>query len=109
MKLHDLTASILSMPAISDAAQAVALSKFVMTLKKPVEFLKVYHRELVYTVGHWGGWEGHYWVVEDSTGIIFRVNSVRELRDLIKLCSAAHHEPNGLPSKSWRLTTNPTR
>lgn len=94
MRIHDLTAAILAMPAISDAAQAVALSKFTMTLKKPAEFLKVYHRELVYTVGHWNGWEGHYWLVEDSTGIIFRVNSVRELRDLINLCSASVYEPN---------------
>lgn len=94
MKIHDLTAAILAMPTVDTAAQAVAFSKYAMTLKKPAEFLKVYHRELVYTVGHWLGWEGRYWLVEDRTGIIFRVDSVRELREMIQLCSASFHEPH---------------
>ena len=94
MRIHDLTAAILSMPAIGEVTEAVQYSKFSMTLQRPAKFLKVCHRELMYTVGHWNGWEGHYWLVEDSTGIIFRVESVRELRDLIKLCSAAFHEPH---------------
>jgi len=94
MRIHDLTAAILAMPAIDSVVEAVRLSKFTLTLRKPVNFLKVTHRELSYTVGHWGGWEGHYWLVEDTTGIIFRVSSVRELRDLIKLCSASVYEPN---------------
>jgi hypothetical protein len=94
MRIHDLTAAILAMPAIDTAEEAVRLSKFAITLQKQPTFLKVYHRELSYTVGHWGGWEGHYWLVEDTTGIIFRVSSVRELRDLIKLCSASVYEPD---------------
>lgn len=94
MRIHDLTAAILSMPAVDTAEEAVRLSKFALSLQERPSFLKVYHRELVYTVGHWNGWEGHYWLVEDTTGIIFRVASVRELRDLIKLCSASVYEPN---------------
>lgn len=96
MRIHDLTAAILSMPAVETTIEAVQLSKFAATLKAIPKFLKVYHRELTYTVGHWNGWEGSYWLVEDTTGIIFRVNSVRELRDLIKLCSASVHEPDAI-------------
>jgi hypothetical protein len=95
MRIHDLTAAILAMPVINDVARAVELSKFTLSLKVPAEFVKVYHRELVYTVGHWGDWQGSYWVVEDRTGIIFRTTSVRELRDMIKLCSEAHYNPHG--------------
>lgn len=96
MKIHDLTAALLAMPAITEASDAVNLSKFVLSLQDDPRFKKVIHRELSYTVGHWGGWGGNYWLVEDSTGIIFRVGSVRELRDLVKLCSAAHHEPDAI-------------
>lgn len=96
MRIHDLTAAILSMPAVDTVEEAVNLSKFTLSLKEAPKFLKVLHRELSYTVGHWNGWEGHYWLVEDTTGIIFRVDSVRELRDLIKLCSASVHEPHAL-------------
>ena len=96
MRLHDLTAAILSMPPVLEAAECVELSKFTLSLKETPKFLKVLHRELSYTVGHWKGWEGSYWLVEDTTGIIFRVDSVRELRETIKLCSAAHHEPHAL-------------
>ncbi|WVH05436.1 hypothetical protein FOMCTCXJ_CDS_0012 [Pseudomonas phage Athelas] len=94
MKIHDLTAELLSLPAVSEASKAVALSKFAMSFKGHSEFRKVHHRELVYTVGHWDGWEGKYWVVEDRTGIIFRHESIRELRECIKLCSASFHEPD---------------
>ena len=96
MKIHDLTAALLAMPAINEASEAVRLSLFILSLQDDPRFKKVTHRGLSYTVGHWGGWEGNYWLVEDSTGIIFRVGSVRELRDLIKLCSAVHHEPDAI-------------
>lgn len=94
MKVHDLTAALLDLPAVSEASKAVELSKFTMSFKGHSEFRKVHHRELTYTVGHWDGWEGYYWLVEDRTGIIFRFGSVRELRDMIKLCSASVHEPD---------------
>lgn len=100
MKIHDLTAAILRMPTVETATEAVDLSKYTMSLCHGPEdlpkFLKVSHRELSYTVGHWSGWEGCYWVVEDRTGIIFRYDSLREVRECIKLCSACVYEPNGV-------------
>ena len=94
MKITDLTAELLSLPAVSEVSRAVELSKFTVSYKGHSEFRKVRHRGLVYTVGHWDGWDGHYWLVEDLTGDIFRVDSVKELREMIQLCSAAHHEPH---------------
>lgn len=52
------------------------------------------HRGLAYAVGRNTDWQGTYWVREDSTGIIFR-GSLSHIKDMIKLCSAAHHNPNG--------------
>lgn len=56
--------------------------------------IDVHHRNLHYVVGCWIGWEGKYWVVECRTGMIFRENSVKDLRDIISLCSASYYEPN---------------
>lgn len=97
MRITDLTAELLSLPAVSEASRAFELSRFTVSYKGQSEFRKVHHRGLVYTVGHWDGWDGwdgHYWLVEDLTGDIFRVDSVKELREMIKLCSAAYHEPH---------------
>lgn len=96
MKLHDITAAILGMPAVSTTEEAIKLSGFDFSLESRCKFFKVYHRDLAFTVGHWEGWEGSYWVVEDHTGTIFRESSVRELRNIIKLCAEAHYNPNGV-------------
>ena len=96
MRITDLTAELLSLPAVSEVSKAVELSKFAVSYKGHSEFRKVHHRGLVYTVGHWDGWQGNYWLVEDRTGIIFRYESVRELREGIKLCSGAFHEPDAI-------------
>lgn len=56
--------------------------------------IDVQHRNLHYVVGRWIGWEGEYWVVECRTGMIFRETSIKAVRDIISLCSAAYYEPN---------------
>lgn len=56
--------------------------------------IDVEHRGLFYTLGRWTGWEGDFWLVECSTGMIFR-GSLAYLKEIIIVCSAAHHEPHG--------------
>lgn len=91
-RLTDLTAATLKgLPKVTTAQEAVALAKFSVTLKCPPSFLKVWHRDCTYTVGNWDAWDGAYWVVEDSTGIIYRADSLSGLKDWIKLCSAVTH------------------
>lgn len=55
----------------------------------------IQHRNLVYVVGCWSGWEGAFWMVEARTGDIFR-GSLEYIKELISLCSAAHYEPHGI-------------
>lgn len=47
----------------------------------------VEHRGLLYTVGHWGEWQGDFWVVEAHTGDIFR-GTLGYIKEMIALCSA---------------------
>lgn len=88
-RLSTLTAALLkSLPKATTEREAVALSKFSITLQCPPAFLKVSHRGCMYTVGNWDGWDGEYWVVEDTTGIIYRASSLSDLKEWIALCSA---------------------
>jgi hypothetical protein len=96
-RITDLKAKDLrSLRALSSAELVVELSKKDVYLKPSyvMEHCEhVEHRGLFYTVGHWGSWEGDFWVVEDSTGMIFR-GPVSYIKEMISLCSAAHYEPN---------------
>ncbi len=76
---------------VSDLANRELYTKWSFFKERAVD---VTHRGLAYTVGRWSGWEGEYWVVECRTGIIFRKDSVKDLRDIISLCSASYYEPN---------------
>lgn len=88
MKLHELKASELrgltKCETADDVVQFNGHVNFAITIE---------HRGLEYEVGHWAGWEGDFWLYEVSTGIIFR-GPLSYIKDLIKLCSAAHHEPD---------------
>ncbi|MFK4136792.1 hypothetical protein ACI2KR_31680 [Pseudomonas luteola] len=44
------------------------------------------HKGFTYHVGHWGGPQGRYWVVETRTSIIFR-GSLQYIKRMIRVCS----------------------
>lgn len=99
VRITDLKASELrKLRSITSAERAVRLSKkdVLMAASYVMEHCEdVEHRELQYTVGHWGDWQGDFWVVEDRTGMIFR-GSLSYIKEMIKLCSAAHYEPHAI-------------
>lgn len=97
MNLSELKARDLRiLRPLESAALVVELSKKDQYLQPSYvaeHCLDIEHRGLNYTVGLWGGWEGSYWVVEDTTGMIFR-GSLTYLKDIIQLCSkVAHGDP----------------
>lgn len=88
-RLSTLKAAVLKgLVKVTTAQEVVALSKFTFSLKTPHSFLKVSHSGCMYTVGNWDAWDGTYWAVEDTTGIIYRASSLSDLKEWIALCSA---------------------
>ena len=88
MKLSELRAIDLSyLPATDSAAEAVQFSKLAVSLKADRKFLKVVYREQSFTVGKMNPHAAPtlFYVVEDSTGIIYRGNLQRITR-AIKAC-----------------------
>ena len=95
MRVHELKASELrKLKQFSEVSQ-VSPAVGRMTEYDSTQVLHVNHRDLMYRVGHWAGWEGEFFVVEMSTGIIFR-GSLQYIKEIISLCSAAHYEPHGV-------------
>ncbi len=87
MKLSELRAMDLSaLPTTDSTHEAVRFSKVALSLQAQPKFLKVYHREQSFTVGKIDPGTGStFYVVEDSTGIIYRGNLHRITR-AIKAC-----------------------
>ena len=95
MRVNELKASELrKLKQFSEVSQ-VSPAVGRMTEYDSTQVLHVNHRDLMYRVGHWAGWEGEFFVVEMSTGIIFR-GSLQYIKEIISLCSAAHYEPHGV-------------
>ncbi|WYW04201.1 hypothetical protein Kallioja_00003 [Pseudomonas phage vB_PpuP-Kallioja] len=101
-RIHNVTANQIALLDGLDGdtieactAEAIALSKFSLSLKKSPKFIKVTHRELSYTIGRWHDWQGPVWMVEDSTGIIYR-GTFTDVKDFLILCSEAHYNPHGI-------------
>ena len=95
MRVNELKASELrKLKQFSEVSQ-VSPAVGRMTEYDSTQVLHVNHRDLLYRVGHWAGWEGEFFVVEMSTGIIFR-GSLQYIKEIISLCSAAHYEPHGV-------------
>lgn len=65
--------------------------------------VSVEYRGLSYTVGRWGDWQGDFYVVECRTGIIFR-GSLAYIREIIRVCSAAHHDSQPFRSSELRVS-----
>lgn len=88
MKLSELKASALrKLMTCKDAEEVVQFNGHINFA------ISIEHRGLAYEVGNWSGWEGDFWLYEVSTGIIFR-GALSHIKGMIKLCSAAHYEPN---------------
>ena len=95
MRVNELKASELrKLKQFSEVSQ-VSPAVGRMTAYDSTQVLHVNHRDLMYRVGHWAGWEGEFFVVEMSTGIIFR-GSLQYIKEIISLCSAAYYEPHGV-------------
>lgn len=97
-RITDLKAAeLLKLRPLTSSLRAIELSRkdVVMAASYVMEHCEdVEHRDLQYTVGHWGDWMGDFWVVEDRTGMIFR-GTLSHIKDMIKLCSEAHYNPHG--------------
>lgn len=95
MRVSELKASELrKLKQFSEVAQ-VSPAVGRMTEYDGTQVQYVNHRDLMYRVGHWAGWEGEFFVVEMRTGIIFR-GSLQYIKEIISLCSAAYYEPHGV-------------
>ena len=95
MRVNELKASELrKLKQFSEVSQ-VSPAVGRMTEYDSTQVQYVNHRDLMYRVGHWAGWEGGFFVVEMRTGIIFR-GSLQYIKEIISLCSAAYYEPHGV-------------
>ncbi|ALO79962.1 hypothetical protein AU161_gp02 [Pseudomonas phage PPPL-1] len=90
MRINELKASELTSLWSCENAEEIQAHHSLAHFSVDVE-----HRGLLYEVGNHSGWQGPYWLREGATGIIFR-GSLSHLKDMIKLCSAAHHEPDAI-------------
>ena len=99
MRVNELKAAVLlKLKPIGCTATAVELGDLELYLTpsfRTDRCVDVQHRNLVYVVGHWAGWEGAFWMVESRTGIIFR-GSLEYIKEMVSLCSAAHYEPHAV-------------
>lgn len=89
MKLSDLRAHDLNyLPVTANAVEAVSFSKFAITLNPNSKFVKVYHKEQSFTVGKMAPYAAPtmFYVVEDSTGIIYR-GTLQRITAAIKACT----------------------
>ena len=96
MKLAELKAS--SLDVLHEAHTAAQIIEWAtggrFTGPEGDYLLTIEHRGLTYKAGHWGGWQGPYWLVECRTGIVF-YGSLTYLRRTIKVCSASYYEAQG--------------
>jgi hypothetical protein len=90
MKLSELNTAALQALWLCANAEEIEVHHTLAHFSVDIE-----HRGLAYAVGRNGNWQGPYWVREDSTGIIFR-GPLGHIKEMIKLCSAAHHEPHAI-------------